>query len=109
MIGDAGFLGRLGTVLTDKLFWLDAVGLEELAHGIEILHRYDIVFRVVEEHHVEVAAGRPTAGKCISTEGSTETARQGIVGIEEGVCEEVTRLLGLDQAPRRGLGACTAC
>ena len=97
VIGDAGFLGRLGTVLTDKLFWLDAVGLEELAHGIEVLHRHDIVFRIVEEHHIEVFAGRPAAGKRILTEGGLELERHGIVGIEEGICEEIARLLGLDK------------
>ena len=97
VIGDADLLGRFGAVFSDKLLGLDAIGLEELAHGIEILHRHDIVFRIVEEHHIEVFAGRPAAGKRILTEGGLELERHGIVGIEEGICEEIARLLGLDK------------
>ena len=52
MVGDTEFLDGFRTVLTDKLLCFDAVILEELAHGIEVLHRHDIVLRIVEEHHV---------------------------------------------------------
>ena len=65
MVGDAEFLYRFGTVLIDKLLCLDAMILEELAHGVEVVHGHDIVFRIVEEHHVEVAAGCPAAGERI--------------------------------------------
>jgi len=65
MVCDTEFLCRFGAVLTDKLLRLDTLVLEELAHGIEVLHWHDIVFRIVEEHHVEVFAGRPAAGERI--------------------------------------------
>ena len=53
MVGDTEFLDRFGAVLTDKLLRLDTMILEELAHGIEVLHRYDIVFRIVEGHSLD--------------------------------------------------------
>ena len=96
MVGDAGFLGRFRAVLTDELLCLDAFGLEELAHGIEVLHWHDIVFRVVEKHHIEVSTGRPATSKRILAEGSLKLARQGAIGIENGFCADVTRLFSLD-------------
>ena len=57
MVGDTEFLDRFGAVLADELLRLDTIILEEFAHGIEGLHWHDIVLRVVEEHHVKVAAG----------------------------------------------------
>ena len=65
MVCDAGLLGRFCAVFSDKLFGLNVIGLEELAHGIEILHWHDVVFRIMEEHHIEVFAGRPAAGERI--------------------------------------------
>ena len=77
--------------------------LEKAAHGIKILHRYNIVIRVVEEHDVEVAARRPAAGERVLTEGCLESERQGTADIEDGICAEVTRLLGLDKFFVKGL------
>ena len=52
MVGDTEFLDGFRTVLIDELLSLDTIVLEEPAHGIEVLHRHDIVLRIVEEHHV---------------------------------------------------------
>ena len=48
MVCDAGLLGRFCAVLSDKLLGLNVIGLEELAHGIEVLHGYHVVLRIVE-------------------------------------------------------------
>ena len=97
MVGDASFLCCFGTIFTDKLLRLDTLVLEELAHGIEVLHRHDIVFRIVEEHHVEVFAGCPATGERICAEGLLESARQGTVGVKHGICADVACLFGLDK------------
>ena len=97
MIGDACLLCRFGAVLTDILLCLDTIFLEELAHGIEVIYGYNIVFRIVEEHHVEVATGLPATGKRILAECFLEPTRQVAIGIEDGLCAEVARLLGLDK------------
>ncbi len=97
MVGDAELLGCFGTVLTDKLLCFDTVTLEELAHGIKVIHWHHIVFRIVEEHHVKVTAGCPATGECICGEGGLESARQRTTGIEDGRCADVTRLFGLDK------------
>ena len=96
MVADASFLCHFGAVLTDELLCLDSMTLEKLAHGIKVLHWYDIVFRIVEEHHVEVTAGCPAASKRILAEGALESARQGAIGIKDGRCADVTRLFSLD-------------
>ena len=75
MVGDTKFLDRFGAVLADELLRLDTIILEEFAHGIEVLHWHDIVLRVVEEHHVKVAAGLPAAGEGILGESFLEPAR----------------------------------
>ena len=104
MVGDTEFLDRFGAVLADELLRLDTIILEEFAHGIEVLYWHDIVLCVVEEHHVKVAAGLPSAGEGILGEGSLEPARQGAVGIEEdGRSTDVTRLFGLDKFLVKGL------
>ena len=103
VIGDAGFLSRFGAVFSDKLLGLNVIGLEELAHGIEVLYWYNIVSRIVEEHHVEVATWRPATGERILAEGGLESERQRATGIEDGLCAEVTRLLSLDELLVKGL------
>ena len=103
MVGDTEFLCHFGTILTDKFLCFDTIILEELTHGIKVLHWYDIVFRIVEEHHVEVVAGRPSAGERIRAESFLESARQGAIVIEDGICTEVARLFGLDKILVKGL------
>lgn len=46
----------------------DSMILEKLAHGIEILHRHNIVLRVVEEHHIQIATRCPSMGESICAE-----------------------------------------
>ena len=103
MVGDTEFLDRFGAVLADELLRLDTIILEEFAHGIEVLHWHDIVLRVVEEHHVKVAARLPAAGEGILAVGFLEPARQGAIRIEDGRSTEVTRLFGLDKFLVKGL------
>ena len=97
VIADTEFLCHFGTVLTDKLLRLDTVILQELAHGIEVVHRHHVVLRVVVEHHVEIAARSPSAGERILTEDGLEPARQGTVLVDDGIRDDVARLLGLDE------------
>ena len=97
MVGRAEILFRCATVVVDKPLCLDVVIVEELLHGIVVVHGYDIVFCIVEEHDVEVAAGCPAAGEGILAEGLFEAQRQGTVDVEDGCCAEVARLLGLDE------------
>lgn len=72
MVGDAYFLYRFRTVLTDELLSFDTMIFQELAHGIKVLNWHHIVFRVVEEHQVQIAAWCPSAGERILFEGFLE-------------------------------------
>ena len=77
MVGDTEIFFGLCAVVADKLFCLDSMILEELAHGIKVLHWYNVVFRVVEEHHIEVTARCPAAGERIFAEGRLESETGG--------------------------------
>ena len=81
MVGQAEALFCIATVVTDKSLCLDMIVVEELLHGIIVLHGYDIVFYVVEEHDVEIAAGRPAT----QSHRRRDTWRDGITPAQQQV------------------------
>ena len=73
MVGRAQTLLGITTKVTDKSLCRDLMVVEELLHGIVVIHGYDIVFRIMAEHDIEVAAGCPATGERIIAESRLET------------------------------------